>query len=523
MARLRHFVHSILSGYLLLGMNVAYTLASIPLALAYLPTAEFGVWAITSQLVLFLAMLDFGLGAVIVRLLVDYKDRKQGIEYGSFVQTVAIVNTAQGLAILALAAGLALFAAPMLNIPVEQESTFRWLVRGQGLVLAIQFASRIFGNLLLAHQRSDLGNYVNCISLCAAFVILWIGFAAGAGVLSLLWSQIAGACITALLAFVSCRWLGLLPTVGNWGRPRRACFNDLFEFGWKASLYLIGNHIIYVSPTLIVTKALGLEAAAAWSICARPFLLILQLITRSFDSSTAALAEMIVRGEHDRLLYRFRSLVGLAIAGSVAAALIFVSTNQPFVYFWTSGRIGWPVLNDVLLGVWLVLLVMSHVYSSLAFQIKSLGRMPYVFLAQGAVFVCATWLFAVKLDFAEIPAMLVTAVATTLGFSVGYGIWRTGRYFEVPSRVIAFGWMAGPAKLILLGVPLAAALCWITEPLANWSKLSLRVVGTAIPLALLFLRMGLDVAVRGDVLHRTPALLQRPLRFIFGAARSEGK
>ena len=517
MARLRYFIYSVLSGYLLLGTSVLYTLASVPLALAYLPTAEFGLWAIASQLVIFLGILDLGLGAVMIRLLVDHKDHKRGVEYGSFVQTVTIVNTAQGVAILALAWSLSLFAGPIFNIPPEQEATFRWLVRGQGLVLLVQFASRIFGALLVAHQRSDLGNYISCISLCVSFLILWISFAAGARVLSLFWSQLLGACLAALLALIGCRRLHLLPTIGNWGRPNWACLGELFQFGGKAFLYVVGNQIIYVSPSIMVAKTLGLEAAAVWSICTRPFFLILQVITRSFDAGTSALAEMFVRGEHDRLLYRFRSLMGLSISASVAAAVVFVAVNQPFVHLWTSGRIGWPLLNDVLLGVWLIFLTMTHIHSSLMFQTKRLGRMPYVLLAQGMVFVGGTLLFGMKLNFAEIPAMLWAAVLTTLGFSVAYGIVRTSRYFEVRPGVIAFAWARGAGTLILVGVPLVLAFWWMTQSLADFSKLAVRLVGVGLPVAILFLRAGLDSSVRADLLQRAPAPFRRVLALALGA------
>ena len=50
MSRLKKFTHSLLSGYVALGVNVFYTLASVPLALHYLGKAEFGLWALVSQI-----------------------------------------------------------------------------------------------------------------------------------------------------------------------------------------------------------------------------------------------------------------------------------------------------------------------------------------------------------------------------------------------------------------------------------------------------------------------------------------
>ena len=50
MSRLRKFTRSLLAGYLMLGANIFYTLASVPLALHYLGKAEFGLWALVSQI-----------------------------------------------------------------------------------------------------------------------------------------------------------------------------------------------------------------------------------------------------------------------------------------------------------------------------------------------------------------------------------------------------------------------------------------------------------------------------------------
>ena len=50
MSRLKKFTRSLLSGYVALGANIFYTLASVPLALHYLGKAEFGLWALVSQI-----------------------------------------------------------------------------------------------------------------------------------------------------------------------------------------------------------------------------------------------------------------------------------------------------------------------------------------------------------------------------------------------------------------------------------------------------------------------------------------
>ena len=45
MSRLKNFSRNVATSYLQLGVNVVYSLLSVPLILHWLPKAEFGLWA----------------------------------------------------------------------------------------------------------------------------------------------------------------------------------------------------------------------------------------------------------------------------------------------------------------------------------------------------------------------------------------------------------------------------------------------------------------------------------------------
>ena len=107
MSRLKKFAHSLFSGYLQLGANIVFSLASVPLALSYLTAKEFGLWALTTQVATFVGQLDFGMSSSVSRVLVDYKDQRDGGDYGSVVQ---------GLLILAVGVGLAFLIGPVMKV-----------------------------------------------------------------------------------------------------------------------------------------------------------------------------------------------------------------------------------------------------------------------------------------------------------------------------------------------------------------------------------------------------------------------
>ena len=345
MSRFKRFAHSLASGYVLLGANILYTLASVPLALKYLGWREFGLWVLTTQIGGYITLVDLGMGASVARILIDHKDDRAGGGYGSVVQTGILVGLVQGFLILLVGTILALVAAPLLRVELDLRHDFTWQMIGQCVLLAFSFAGKIFLYLLTAHQRYDISNYGQAALFACSYGMMWFFFAEGYGVFSLLWGQVLGVLSTVAINAVGCVRLKLLPRHGEWGRPSRPLFKELFAYGRDIFLFALGGQLINTSQTLLLTRFYGLEAAAVWSICTRTFGLLLQVIYRVFDYSSSALAEMMVRGEKKLLAGRFQHLIVLSTSLSVAAATLFALCNGSFVEAWTSGRVNSPMLT----------------------------------------------------------------------------------------------------------------------------------------------------------------------------------
>lgn len=344
MSRFKRFVHSLASGYVLLGANMLYTLASVPLALHYLGKAEFGLWALATTIGGYLLLVDFGLGASVARILIDHKDDTRGGHYGGMIQTGLLVGLAQGAVILLGGSVLARFAGQWLEVDEGMRSTLKWLLIGQCATLALSSAMRIFGHVLSAHQRFDISNYGQAGLMGLGLFLMWAGFARGLGVYSILFSHAITAVILVVVNAVGCLRLGLLPKKGDWGKPTWQGFKGVFAFGNDIFLYSLGCQLINFSQGILLTRLIGLEAVTVWSVCTRVFVLLQQTIYRIFDYSGSAFAEMIVRGERDRLARRFREVVVLSSSLSVAAAAVFAVCNKSFVDVWTGGRFESPLL-----------------------------------------------------------------------------------------------------------------------------------------------------------------------------------
>jgi O-antigen/teichoic acid export membrane protein len=516
MSRLKRFAHSLLSGHVLLGVNVVFTLCSVRLALHYLDKAEFGLWAFTTTMAGYIALMDFGLSAATSRILIDYKDHPERGEYGGVILTDVLVGLVQAGLILIVGTILAFVIGPLMqNIPPNLQPKLFWLVIGQSCITATMFLGRVIPHLLNAHQRTDVFNYSGVFGLVVNLGVMWWGFAHALGVYSMMWGQGASFITTLGLNSIGCYRLKFFPRRGQWGRPTWERFHELFAYGRDYFLFALGGQFVNASQTVLLTRLIGLEAAATWSICTRAYTLLVQVITQIFQLSGPAVAEMMVRGERDRLLQRFREITVFSVNLAVAAGVLLAVGNAPFVNIWTAGKIQWLPWNDLLLAVCLVIAVTVRLHTGLVGQSKAFHFMRYIYFLEGTTFIGLTILLN---RFGGITIMLIISILCSLSFTLPYGVWRTCKYFRISWRDLA-GWHRSTLALAGAVTPAAVLVWWFGRNLPVIHRLALESV-LGFWTASMFLRYGLDASLRAEANRRAPAWV-RPILAWSGFAKSE--
>jgi len=521
MSRFRLLLHSVASGYLGLVAASLFTLASWKLALHFLSPERFGLWTLISSITLFLGLIDFAMSGSVARLLIDHKDDRRNGEYGSLVKTGFLVLLAQGG--IALAVGFVL--APLLS-HVEHENPqlrpdFVLLMRWQCGWLALNFVSKMFNHLLTAHQRFDIVNYSQVAAMTLNLAFLWWFLAAGQGVFSLVWASLLGLAGATLICIAGCWRLRLFPAPGEWGRVSWHHFTGLFDYGKDMFLVAVGAQLILSSQPFVINDALGSAAQAAWATGTRAFAMIAQVIWRIFDYSGSAFSEMIVRGERELLRERYQAVLTVSASLGGVAAVCFALCNSAFVTVWTHGKIPWSPLNDLLLGVWMIVLAISHCHDTFVLLTKKVGGMRYVFFIEGLIFAGSALL---TVRWGGLPAVILCSIVCSTCFSGAYGLWRASRYFHVPIREVALAWLAPMAKVLLWFIPAALFLWWACNQL-NWLPVQgawhalfdlvfKATLGGTLGLYLL-LRFGLPAAFKKELLLRSPPRLNPWLRRVF--------
>lgn len=511
MSRINNFTRNLAASYLQLGVNVVYSLISIPLILHWLPRAEFGLWALLVQLMTYMALVDLGMTSATARLLVDHKDDRANGNYGSLLKASLIVGGGQSLLILIITILGAPWLASLMNISVEHKQIFILLLRLQGAITAFSHLLRPLNLVLYAHQRMDLQTYSEIFSLVASLGLLVLFLTKGYGIFSFVYGNAIIALLGPLYLFWNCRRLGLLPRSGEWGFVTRKLFGELSGYGFQIFVFNLGCQLQFASQTIVISRVLGLEYAAAWTVGTKMFSLIFSLISRPFGAALPGLYEMVARGERELLKNRFRTLVQLTASLGAVFGGTYVLCNGLFVGVWTSGKIVWPTLNDTLLAAWLFLISMQTTHCTFVSVTKQFGAMSYILLGEGCSFILMALIVGKRWG---LPGVAGCSLFCTAVFSYQYGIRRSSRYFHCRFSELALVWIRRPLQMAVAYGLLILIICMSTNGLPPGWRLVIHglVAGTA-GIAL-FLRLGLPPEILRATQSRLPAPTARILQVL---------
>lgn len=508
MSRLKNFSRNLAASYLQMGVNALYSLVSVPIILHWLSKAEFGIWALLVQFTTYMWLLDMGINQAIARLLIDHKDCRENGEYGSLIKASALVSAIQGMTILAAVFLGSSWLAEIMKIPAEYRATFVSLMRYQGLITTLVFCLNPFVIMLSAHQRMDIQAWQFIGGMMVSLTLLVFFLARGCGIYSFVYANGINVLLLPAYYLWICRRLGFIPRGGEWGKVSWQRFKGVFDYGKEIFKMNVGVQLASASQTIVVARALGLNAAATWAVGTKVYVLMRQLIYQPTSASVPALSEMVARGEMDKLRYRFKNLVGITASLAVFLGVVYVLCNSLFVEVWTSGKIHWTVLNDVLLALWLVINSLQTTNGSLVFANKQIGYLPYVFMAEG----CAYILLSIGVGYRwGISGIIAASVVCLTLFSCHFSLRKSRSYFHITFSTLLLDWARPAFKLAALFIPLAVGIWFATSSLPMMPRLVANGVGAGLCGAALFLRLGLPSEIRREAALRLPRPVARLL------------
>jgi O-antigen/teichoic acid export membrane protein len=423
MSRKKLYIRGVAISYLALGANIAYSLASIPLALHYLGKEQFGLWAVVLQFVGYLHLLDLGISNGLSRIVIDEKDNRSTGAYGSVLLTATIAQSIIGFCVILVGWVIDPWASGWFNIPPELSADFANLIGLQATIAGLGIAFRHVGTPLFAFQRNDLVG-IQTIGLFAVyFMTLWAGLKIGLGLYSMVLSMACGLFWTVIVYTIFNIKLGLLPRGKEWGSPSWSRFAGIFSYSRDLFMMSLGWQILSGAPILIISRTFGLDSAAAWSICTKPFQIIFQIVNKPYDLSFSLISEMYVRSELTLLKTRIAQIFQFSSTLSAIAFTSAATLSPLFISIWTDNTIRWPLENYWAVAIMYFVFSIVRIPNGFVGVSKNIRLLKYSYFSEGAIFAAiALWLG----DSIAVWAIPLIALTCHLTISSPIGI----RYFK---------------------------------------------------------------------------------------------
>jgi len=385
-SRTHNFIRGLGAGYLATAINIAYTAASIPLALHYLGKEQFGLWALAQQITGYLILLDLGVSSAVSRFIADRKDDVNGGGYGSLLLTGAIVFAIQGVLIAIAGVAFSFFAPTLFAVPDHLAGDFTNVLIIITFLTGLSVALRTLGAPLWAFQRIDVSYGLGSLTLLTSFAALWAGFHLGWGIYSFALAGIPAAILGPMITFLICWKSGFYPSAGHFGRPNLLLFRKIFSFGQDVVWVSIGSQLVNASQIMILSRAVGLNAAATFAIGTKLFTMGQQLTGRIIESSAPGLTEMFVRGDTARFNLRFSHIISITAFLATLGAVGLIAGNTTFVSFWSSGTICWNLAFDGLLAGLLISTSITRCLITVFGLMLGYRPVRHIYLLEGCVF-----------------------------------------------------------------------------------------------------------------------------------------
>ena len=420
--RLGRFVSGLGLGYLHTLVVLAVGLWLTPFLLRQLGTHDYGLWLLASQVLVYLALMDLGVVALVPREVAFAVGERGSVGRGFSPAdpdpVAAVVRRTIGLVVWQTPAVALAAAAAVWLLPSEWELMRRpFAIVAAGFVLA--FPLRVFTALLQGLQ--DLA-YLGVVQLVAwtAGTATTIALAfAGAGLYALAGGWVVSQLLPALVAWrrVAVAFPGVLPrriARLSWSEAR--C--SLGRGSW-ISVAQIAQVLLSGTDLVVAGRLLGPEAIVPYACTGKLLSMLANQPQLFMQMALPALSELRGSAARARLFEVSRSMTQVMLLASGAIVALVLVVNGPFVSWWVgSSRFGGQALTALLLAGMLV----RHVNVTIVYTLFCFGyerRLALTSIAEGVAGVALMWLLVPRMGLQGAAAgMLMSTLVVSLPANV---------------------------------------------------------------------------------------------------------
>jgi len=408
---------NIVALFLLRGISVGINLLLVPMTLAYLSQARYGIWLTLSSIIGWVSLMDIGLG--------------NGLR-NEFAKAVALndhdlarvhISTTYACvaAIVAAIIGVFLLVNPLLrwsailNTPPAMEGELHALAAVVFVFFSFRLLFGLINTVLLADQKPARSNLLEVLASVIALAGVYTLTRLGAGSLFWLGFVVSGAAAVVPLGanfwLFGGRYRSLAPSY-RYVRLGRA--RPLVMLGVQFFLLQIAGTVVYATSNLVITQFFGPTEVVPYNIAFKYYGVALMAFTVILTPFWSAFTDAYTRNDTRWIAMTLGKLKTACLI--LAAALVAMTLCAHAAYaFWVGPGVTVPLQLSIAMAAYVLIVAWSTLF---AYFINGTGKIAlqlWVSLLAALAVIPLAIHFATGLGLGSAGVMLAVCVALLPG------------------------------------------------------------------------------------------------------------
>jgi membrane protein EpsK len=355
LSRTRNYLYGLSTGYTVTLVTILVGLWLTPFTLGYLDREAYAVFALASDLLMWLGLLDLGISAGLNVQAAKLTGNPDQAFLNQLASTAMLAQAVVAAGMLIIGLGMAVFFPIFFNVRADLQQSSTQLMALLVVGAAINMASQTFSSLLIAHQQVYIDNLIRLSLIGLRTVLTVLLLTAGMGLVALGWANLTAIIITSILAVLRVRRLlpGLQIRLSNFSKVALRGTGSLgiwFSLGGLAGIF------IYNLDRVVTGKIVSLPMVTTLALTSRIYLLTGGLLQQITNTARPMLGQLFGANQASKAQQLYRQLFLVSTGGAVIVSASLWAGNEKFVTWWVGAQNYGGVPMDTVLALNLILL-----------------------------------------------------------------------------------------------------------------------------------------------------------------------
>ena len=392
-------IKNVILSFVIKGWSAVIVLLMVPLTLKMLGIYSNGVWLTISSVMIWMDLMDFGLGNGLRNAVASYiaANDIQKVREAVSATFIILIGIAIPLLLILYATIWFLDIYNIFGVDRFKIDDFDTILTIAVTLISGTFILKATGNFYMGLQLPAVNNLIICIGQTSVFLLTLAAYLLGSHSLITVAIISTGAplCIWIISMLYTFRFR--YPQFS----PATAFFNiyiarDLFTKGFQFFVIQICGVVLFMSTNIIISKIFSPAEVTPYQIAYRYFNLVLVAFTTICMPFWNATTDAYARNDIQWIRRTERKLNMLMVYGFLALVIMVLLSN--YVYsIWVGNKVNIPIHLSASIALYFFILIVSLRYSVilnglniLRIQLSFIVPATIVFLPL-AWFVCNTW------------------------------------------------------------------------------------------------------------------------------------